>query len=139
MDLVTPSQQRRQTYLTLRDSRITRTTVKQQQAFYNGVVLEISNKKSTNQGDYYQNRLTLKDSYITRTAIKLQMNNVRLGDYTQIRLRPIDKAAKPREDYYQNRLTLRNGYQRQTLKVDSAADIGCLTRGQLSSKVGEGT
>jgi hypothetical protein len=46
--VVTPGQQRPQTCSTLRDSHTTRTTVKQQQALYNGAVLEISNEKSTN-------------------------------------------------------------------------------------------
>ena len=64
---------------------------------------------------------------------------MRLGDYIQIRSRPIDKAAKAREDYYQNRPTLGDGHWRRTLEADSAADVECLTRGQSSSEVGEGT
>ena len=63
----------------------------QQQAFYNGAVLEISNEKSTNWGDYYQNRLTLEDSHAT--PIKPQENNVRPEDYIQIRSRPIDETT----------------------------------------------
>ena len=57
----------------------------------------------------------------------------------QIRLRPIEKAAEAREDYYQNHPTLGDGYWRRTLEADSAAGVGCSTRGQSSSKVGEGT
>ena len=92
---VTPGQQRPQT---LRDSRTARTTVKQQQASYDRAVLEISDEKSTNWGDYYQNRLTLKDSRATRTPIKPQENNIRLNDYMQIRLRPADETAEARKE-----------------------------------------
>ena len=87
----------------------------QQWAFHNGAALKISDEKSTNWGDYYQNRLTLEDSHATRTAIKPQENNVRPEDYMQIRSRPMDKAAKAREDYYQNRPTLGDGHWRRTL------------------------
>jgi len=72
----------------------------QQWAFHDGAALKISNEKSINWGDYYQNRLTLEDSHATRTAIKPQENNVRPEDYVQIRSRPTDKAAEAREDYY---------------------------------------
>src|SRR6202021_401597 len=129
-DSVTPSQQRPQTCSTTRDSRTTRTTVKQQQDFYDGAVLETNDEKSTNWGDYYQNRLTLEDSRAARTAMKPQENDVRPGDYVQIRSRPTDKAAEAREDYYQNRPTLGDGHWRRTLEADSAAGIGCSTRGQ---------
>ena len=71
--------------------------------------------------------------------MKPQENDVRPGDYVQIRSRPTNKAAKAREDYYQNRPTLGDGHWRRTLKADSAAGIGCSTRGQSSSEVGEGT
>ena len=84
----------------------------QQRAFYDGAVLEISDEKSTNWRDYYQNRITFRDS---RTATEPQEKNVRPGDYVQIRSRPTDKAAEAREDYYQNRPTLGDGHWRRTL------------------------
>jgi hypothetical protein len=90
----------------------------QQRAFHDGAALKISDEKSINWGDYYQNRLTLKDS--RATPIKPQENNVRPEDYMQIRSRPTDKAAKAREDYYQNRSTLGDGHWRRTLEADSA-------------------
>jgi len=120
----------------------------QQQACYNGAVLNISDEKSINWGDYYQNRLTLKDSRATRTAVRPQENNARPEDYVQIRSWPTDKAAKAREDYYQNRLTLGDGHRDRRLRPvinpqapqqGSAAGVGCSTRGQSSSEVGEGT
>ena len=68
----------------------------QQRAFYNRAVLEISNKKSMNWGDYYQNCLTLEDSYVT--PIKPQENNMQLEDYMQIRLRPVGETAEARKE-----------------------------------------
>ena len=70
----------------------------QQRAFYDGAVLEISDEKGTNWGDYYQNRLTLEGSRATRTPIKPQENNIRLKDYMQIRLRPADETAEARKE-----------------------------------------
>ena len=78
-------------------------------AFYNGVVLKSSDEIRINWEDYYQVRptdsvtpsqqrlQTLRDSSIARTAIAPQEKNVRLGDYAQIMLRPIDKTAKARK------------------------------------------
>ena len=85
----------------------------QQRAFHDGAALKINNEKSTNWGDYYQNRITFRDS---RTATEPQEKNVRPGDYVQIRSRPTDKAAEAREDYYQNRPTLGDGHWRRTLE-----------------------
>ena len=68
----------------------------QQRAFYDGAVLEISDKKSTNWGDYYQNRLTLEDS--RATPIEPQENNIRPEDYMQIRLRPVGETAEARRE-----------------------------------------
>jgi len=69
-------------------------------------------------------RPTPRDSCTTRTTVRPQAlpqeKNIRLGDYVQIRLWPTDKTAEAR-------------------KKSSVVGIGCSTRGQLSSKVGEGT